>query len=413
MPDTDFNITVDVTGNTAAIATDYTTSGVTNAHLQLMKLAFGGPTTATRVTTTSPFPVDIRSSNATVGVTGSVGGLGNFRVVNGISGASSLPLVVSGTTSTSYTPVQISGSVQGITNGVLLGVTGKVSLFDGQRIQGVTSGTPIEITGGRRLSSTTDSITVTGSVNFSGGRYMLQSTDSIRIYGASDGATVIPVSLRGSNNAILGSSGGALNVNLVNTSLGITANVSIAAIVGISQADQTVPLFVAGATTGPAIRVKGSSTEAVPVSWSSSLPVSIGNVVTINDTNLLSSINNLDIATVKSNTDKLVSIDTTLSGSGVNANIVSFSRSGTVHTGSLGLTAGVPVTPASGTLKTGVTLKAASSNGVDVLIKGNGANSTYGYPLSPADILFIETNNMNNISLYIATGTATVHYIAS
>lgn len=413
MPDIDQNITIDVTGNTASIATDYTTSGVTNAHVQVVKLAFGNSTTATRVTTTSALPVDIRTATATVGVTGSVSGLGNFRIVNGLSGSSSLPLVVSGTTSSSYTPVQINGTVQGVTNGVLVGVTGKVYLFDGQRIQGMTNGYPVEITGGRRLSSATDSVTVTGSVNFSGGRYMLQSTDSVRIYGASDGATVIPVSLRDANNAVLGTSGGALNVNLVNTVLGITANVSIGTLVGICQADQNVPLFVAGATAGPAVRIKGASTDDVSVSWSSAKPVSVNNVVTINDTNILSSINSLDIETIKTNTDAISSINNSLTGVGVNANIVNFSRPSTIHTGSWGLTAGIIVTPNSSTLKTGVTLKAATSNSVDVMIKGNSVNSSFGYPLSPADVLFIETNNLNNISLHIMTGTATVHYIAS
>lgn len=414
MPDTDLNLTVDVTGNTASIATDYTTNGVTNAHVQIVKVGFGSPNTATRVTTSTPFPVDIRASNASVSVTGGVYGVGNFRITNGISGSSTVPIIVSGTTSASYAPVQINGYIQGITNSIPVGITGTVGIKDGATIQGITNGTPIQITGGRYLSYTTDTITVTGSVNVAGGRYMLQATDSIRVYSAADGSTVIPISIRDASNNIIGSSGGALNVNLVNTVLGITANVSIGTIVGISQADQTVPLYVAGATVGPAIRVKGSSSDSIPVTWSSTLPVTVSNsTLPIDDTSLIATINNLPISSIKTNTDKLTTISSAITSTGVNANIVSFNRSNTVHTGNVGITAGTPITLSSKTLNTGVTLKAASTNTVDVLLKGNGFDSSFSYPLSPSDILFLETNNLSNISFYVTSGSAKVYYIAT
>ena len=49
MPDTDQNLTVDITGNTAAIATDYSTSGITNGHVQIVKLAWGTASTSSKV----------------------------------------------------------------------------------------------------------------------------------------------------------------------------------------------------------------------------------------------------------------------------------------------------------------------------------------------------------------------------
>ncbi len=411
MPDIDPNITIDITGNTAAIATDYVTSGVTNTHVQLVKLVYGNSTSATRVSTTTPLPVQIYDSS-TLTVTGSFAGIGNIKITNGLSGASTIPLVVSGTTASGYTPVQMNGYVQGITAGVPVGVTGYVYIRDGGRVQGVTNGSPIAITGGRYLSYSTDSVTVTGSVAVVGGRILLQGTDSVRIYG-SDGSTGIQSRIYDASGNSIGSSGGALNVNVTNAAFGITATVTIGTLVGVSQANQTVPFFIAGATAGPAVRVQGTSTEDVPVSWSSAKPVTVSNSVSINDINLLSSINNLPVADIKTNTDKLNTINTLLSGTGVNAKIVSFDRPGTVHTGSIGITAGVPITPASYTLKTGVTIKAASSNSVDVLIKGNGTNSAFAYPLSPADILFIETNNLSNVSFYISAGSASIYYIAT
>lgn len=415
MPDTDLNVTVDVTGTTASIATDYTTSGVTNAHVQIVKLSYGTPTNATRVTTSTPLPVDIRASTVNAGVTGSVSGLGNFKVVNGISGASTLPLIISGTTASGYTPVQINGTVQGITNGILMGVTGTVALRDGSRIQGMTSGYPVAITGGRPLSSSTDSITVSGTVGVTGGRYLSQGTDFVRIFGGNAGETMIPVTLRDGSGSIIGSSGGALNVNLIGA--GITATVSVGAIVGICQANQAVPLFVAGATAGPAVRVKGSlgGNEAVEVGWSTAQNVNVANTIEVDTTAVIASIQSVqsnELADIKTNTDNITNIYTKLNGAGVNAKVTEIVKPGSVYTGTVSVTGltGNSVSPTR-SLKTGITLKAATSNSVSIVI--TGAGSATGYPLGPGETIFIETNTTNSMSFSVPSGSATLHYIAS
>lgn len=410
MPDIDYNVTVDITGNTAAIATDYVTSGVTNAHVQIVKLAYGAPTTATRVTTSAPLPVDIRAATVTVGVTGSVYGLGNFRILNGLSGTTlTVPLVVSGTTASGYTPVQINGYIQGTTSGVPVAVTGSVYLQDGGRIQGITSGVPVAITGGRYLSSSNDSVTVSGTVGITGGRYLLQSTDAVRIFAGNAGETMIPVTLRSGAGDAIGSSGGALNVNIVGA--GITATVSVGAIVGISQADQTVPLFIAGATAGPAVRVKGSlgAANAVEVGWSTAQNVAVTSTVENNDA-LITTVETLQnnyVDAIVTNTDNITSIYNTMTGSGVNAQIVGFTRPGSVYTGNstIGVTAS---NLGSQQLKTGITLKAV---GGDIRVKG--ASSSSPYLLSSGEILFIETNNLNTVSFTTTSGTATLYYIAT
>ena len=411
MPDTDFNVTVDVTGNTAAIATDYVTSGITNAHVQVIKLAYGSPTTATRVTTSAPLPVDIRTATATVSITGGVYGIGDFRMVNGISGATVVPLVVSGTTATGFAPVQINGYVQGITTGVPVGVTGYVYVRDGSRIQGLTSGYPVAVTGGRFLSSSTDSVTVAGTIGVSGGRTILQSSDSIRIFGGNAGETMIPVTLKDGSGNSVGSSGGALNVNIVGS--GFTATVNVGTLVGICQANQSVPLFVAGATAGPAVRVKGSlgANNAVEVGWSSAQQVQITNASDINSeiVSAIQTLQNTYVTPVVTNTDKINSIYTTLStGSGVNAKISEITRPGSVYTGSVGLTGGGSVSLGNQTLKTGVTLKAV---GGDVRVRGSSTTAN-PYLLGSGEILFVETNNLNNIALS-STGSATLYYIAT
>jgi hypothetical protein len=409
MPDIDYNVTVDVTGNTATIATDYVTSGVTNAHVQIVKLAYGSTTAATRVTTTTPLPVDIRTATATVGITGSVTGLGNFKVVNGLSGSTAVPLVVSGTTATGYTPVQINGTVQGVTNGVRVGITGTVSVVDGLRVQGITNGTPVTVTGGRYLSSSTDTVTVSGTVGVSGGRYLLQSTDSVRIFGGNSGETMIPVTLRDGSGNSLGSSGGALNVNLVGA--GITATVSVSTLVGICQADPTVPLFVAGATAGPAVRVKGNLgvNSAVEVGWSSAQSVSISNTSDITDSivNAITTLENNEVQTLVNNTNDITNIYNKINGTGVNAQIVGFTRPESVYTGNISV--GITATSLSSQgLKTGMTLKAV---GGDIQVKAT--NSSGHYLLGSGEILFIETNNLNKLIFSSSTGAATLYYIAT
>jgi hypothetical protein len=208
MPDTDQNLTVDITGTTAAIATDY----VNSSHFQVNKLAWGDTGAANRVTTSTPLPVNIQTVTATLGVTGSVYGLGNFKVINGTTST----IVVSGTTSSSYTPVQINGKIQGITNSVLVGVTGSVNVTNAVTILGGSTFSlvnPVGITGGRRLNYLTDSITLQGStVAVSSLPDLLQSKDSVRIY-SNSGATQIPVTLFSGTGASIGSSGGALNAN--------------------------------------------------------------------------------------------------------------------------------------------------------------------------------------------------------
>ena len=384
MPDIDQNLTVDVTGNTASIATDFTTTGVTNAHVQITKLSFGDATTATRVTTTSPLPIDIRASTANVGVTGSVTGLGNFKIINGLSGITATPLIVAGTTNSNAVPVQINGKIEGITNGIPVSVTGTVSVKSGAVIQGMIAGYPVTVTGGR---------------------YLVQSTDSVRIYGGGNGETLIPVALRDGSGNLIGSSGTALNVNIVGA--GITATVSVSPIVGISQADQTVPLFVGGATAGPAVRVKGNyaysaSGTAVEVGWTGTQYVNVSNLVTgLCGSTAINSIN--------TNTASIPTIYNSLVGStGVNAQIVGFTRPGTVYTGNItvGVTAGI--TLAAQSLKTGITLKIANNN---VLV--TGAGSTGGYLMSSGDVLFVETNNLGNLTFQTTAGNATLYYLAT
>ena len=408
MPDTDPNLIVDITGTTAAIATDY----VNSSHFQVNKIAWGDTGASNRVTTSTPLPVNIQTVTATLGVTGSVSGLGNFKVINGTTST----IVVSGTTSSSYTPVQINGTIQGVTNSVLVGVTGSVNVINAVTILGGSTFSlinPVGITGGRRLNYATDSITIQGStVGVSSLPDLLQSKDSVRIY-SNSGATQIPVTLFSGSGDSIGSSGGALNVNLVGA--GLTATVNVAAVVGVCQSG---PFYIAGATAGPELRVVGTfgASKAIAVIFPSEAPqsVSVSNQVSVNDSVINTNILTLDskLNTLITNTNNMYTsmISGGVTGSPVQTKITSIARPSTVYTGTRGITFGTITTLSSQSLNTGITVKNKSTT--DINIQGNGtSNSTYA--LGSNEILFVETNNLSNITFSVTSGSASFTFIAT
>jgi hypothetical protein len=429
MPDTDPNLTIDVSGTTGSIATEWVTSGgITNAHVQIVKLAWGDTNTATRVKTSSPLPVTVISNSSTLGVSGTVFGAGNFKIINGVSGATLVALTVQGTTASGTTPVQISGNVQGVTNGIAVGVTGSVTVANSSiSVVGVSGGTEIGITGGRRLNYVSDSVTVQGTVGVSGGRYLLPATDGVKVYSSTAGTT-IPVQLWGSGGAV-GMSGTALNVNLVGA--GITASVTMSAIVGISQADSNVPLYVAGATAGPAVRVKGGlSGGAVEVGWSNAMPVTIDSSSALNltfqndnivteltdiQTNYLNNIKNA-IESINTSITQITGKMPTNQTYTTNTNIIVPSS---VYSGTVNLTSGGGnVQLPAKTLKNGMTVKnmsTATGNQDLIQITPYGLSGpANAYLLSPGEILFLSVNNTNSV-LFAPNGSINVSfcYIAS
>lgn len=435
MPDTDPNLTIDVTGTTGSIATEWVTSGgITNAHVQIVKLAWGDTNTATRVKTSSPLPVTVISNSSTLGISGTVSGLGTFTIVNGISGATTGAITVQGTTADGTTPVQISGNIQGTTNGVKIGITGDVTVTNTLRIQGTTGGYEVGITGGRRLNYATDTVTVYGTVGVSGGRYLLPATDAVKVYAADGGSTLAVKLLDGSGNSI-GSSGGALNVNLVGA--GITATVNVGTLIGICQANPNVPLYVAGATAGPAVRVKGGLTGgAVEVAWTSALPVAIDptsavnltfedtNITTRLDTLLNSYMENFETALTNMQSD-IGLIKGRIPDSRTYETNTTIKLSDTVYTGTVavGVTGSVKIFNGSSTsLKNGITIKSlaptvSTSDAYLIQITGNsigtGTSSTTPYYLSPGEVIFLSVSSTDKLT-FASNGVATrFSFIAS
>jgi hypothetical protein len=221
--DTDNSIPIQTSGLTAFIATDYVgTAGVITGHYQMIKLAYGSAGAATTVNSSTPLPVSIAG-----GLTATISGFTGVFSVQGIGGA---PVVVSGSVSTT-----------GLTSSPLYVRT--------------TSGFQVEVTGGRQIS---------------------KSNDSISVYGPS-GLTYIYTQLVGSTGVALSTTNGALNVNIS----GATINA-------------TIP----------------STVTVVGLSGATAVNVTIGNTVGINDTAILAGMTSVynQLVTLNSNISSIAGV---------------------------------------------------------------------------------------------------------
>ena len=402
------NISITTSDGTAILATDYGTSGtgLTAAHVQLAKLAWGTDSTTNRVSESSPLPIYLygTTGSALIGITGTVNGTGgSFPVKNVPNGF----IVVGGPTAGftfGYNPVQVTGYVQGITNGVLLGVTGTVKLNQNLNIHGVTNGVLVGVSGGRILSSATDSVTVYGNVGISGGLALSAASNSIAVWGADLGEKVLS-RIYASDGTTLGYSGDALNVNIVGA--GITATVSINPVVGVTNG-YGLPLKICGSgvTTDAAVIIQGSlSGGAVEIGAINPVPVSITGPVAIDDTDIVNSLESTskplisNLVSVKNNTAVISTINEKLNSGVVQSKITEIVKPSKLSNGVKDLTTTAAVIGNSVNLKVGVHLKAPVTNTQTIYIGSTTlvTAGTSGFPLEPGESLFIEIDNLNKI----------------
>lgn len=400
----------------ASLATDYGTSGynLLYTHVPLQKIAWGDETTSTRVTTAYPFPVRIYGQSTAIPVSGSLSASGYFPV-RGVTG---VPLVVIGSTFSADAKLGITGTIQGIVNGTPVGISGPVTISNSVAVYGVSGAVAMGITGGRRLNSSSDSVTVAGAVSISG-ISMSAATHSVAVYGSDLGNKVL-ARMYASDGTTLGMSGDAIKVALVNP--GINFSVSYTATVGVTNASEGA-LRVQGYTAGGTpITIKGSlAGGAVEIGATSPVPVSVSGTVTIDDTDIVSSLENTNkpligaLTTISSNTLAIQTISNQLtSTSGANVTIKEIKRASTIlHGQTTATTTPTPIT--TGSIKTGVTIKALRANTGPVYI-GNGGTLTTsnGYVLDAGDSVFLEVDDLKKV--FIRTDTnirAIVSYIAS
>lgn len=419
MADTDKDLTIDVSGNTASIATDYLyVNGVSAAaaHIQLAKMVWGSSAEAYRVSQTTPLPVNIYSTNPTtiLGISGSVSG--NVTVTNTGTGSSFVYIK----TNTGY-QLPVTGNIQGVTNGVLIGVTGTLKVAQPLIVGGVgSSGNtvyPVSVTGGRYLASSTDSITVTGSVNVSGGRYLNAVTDTVSVLGSDLGGKVL-TRMYDSSGSTLSSTSNALNVYLTNA--GFTATINVGASTAVYNYNN-LPLVVAGSTSGAAIVVKGENGDAIEVTATTPLDVNVTNDVSIDDAAIVSALSaetgNLisRLTDIKTNTSYISGLKTDVTSGNLRAKISEIARPSKIASASITVTPSAIQVKSNVPLTVGVTLKANSSNTAVIYVGGSSllTSARDGYPLEAGESIYIECSNVNALYARSEEGNQTLSYIGS
>jgi hypothetical protein len=418
------NISITTSNGTAILGTDYGTSGtgLTLAHVQLAKLAWGTESTTKRVSETNPLPVYLygTTGSALIGITGTITGTGGSFPVKNITNTY---LVVGGPAAGygySYNALPITGTIQGITNGVNVGITGSVTVSNNLRVQGITNGTEIGITGGRRLNSSSDSVTVVGNIGISGGLALVAASNSVAVYG-SDLGTKVLTRIYASDGTTLGYSGNALNVNVVGA--GITATVSINPVVGVTNG-YGLPLKICGSgvTSDAAVIVQGKlAGGALEIGAITAIPVGVTGTVIINDTNITNSLESTskplisNLASIKTNTAVISTISDKLNTGIIQSKVTEIVKPTRLLNGKKLLTTTAAAITSTNTIKIGIHVKAPLTN-TDTIYVGSSTlltAPTDGYPLEPGESIFIEIDNVNKIYARSNSSSQNVVYIAS
>lgn len=349
-------------------------------------------------------------TGTTIPISGSISGTGDFYVRTNPT----IPLIIKGSTFTTDAAVGIIGFVQGMTNGIRVGVTGSVSILGNVGVFGVSGATAIAVTGGRRSNYSTDSVTVYGNVGISGGFQLVAIDDSVSVYGPG-GSTYVSANIFSNGNAV-GMSGDALKVAVTNT--GFTFSVSVAATVGVTNGSEGA-LRVQGYTgTGTPITIMGSlAGGAVEIGAYTPVPVGVSGTVSIDDTDLISTIESLktNISTVATNAGYALDILNLINnnGSGAKVSIESFKRPNRFVHGQKTVNS-TPSAISTEALKSGITLKSPTTNTVDIFIGNSISVSTSsGYILSPGESIFLELSTVGSIFVRTQGVSANLVYIGS
>lgn len=427
MPDTGSNIIIDISGNTANMATDFASSGVgiTNSHVPIQKIAFGDETVSTRVSASTPLPITIQSNQELVGVSGSVGITGNTKIVVPFepvpTGLTNNFIKVAGTSTGGF--IGVTGTIEGISGGFPVPVSGTVNVSNatGLGVFGISGATAIAITGGRRLNHSEDSVRIENSViGVSGGRTILAATDSIKVFG-SDATPYVPVVLsKDRTGSTAGFSGDALKVAVTNTSF--TATVNVSATTGVTNDSAGNALKVQGLSGGEPLMIKGENGGAVNVVATSSLPVSFSGTQTINDTNIVNALESstkpliTNLSGINQDTSSIPLIRNDLNSGNVSVKVSETEQPTAIRSGSksVGLNA-TQIIGSGGAVKVGVKVKASLDNTDTVLIGNfrlvNGESA--GYPLEPGESCFLNVNDIGLIYARSSSGKQTIHYLGS
>ena len=479
MADENNNINIQISGDTANMATDFGLSGVSlgDAHVGLSKVVWGDENEGNRVTLSHGLPVLLTGSTGPIEIRGKVGGETNdrFQISNFINSNSSGVvsssdnfqfgnghhvefLAVAGNTSGRGPAafIGVTGTVQGISDGVPLSVTGGVDLRNsmvsqrglygtsgegiivqggyagltatvgGEVFPGYGFGVPIATTGGRRLGFETDSIRIDNStIGISGGRELSSATDSVKVFGYDGRKTVRTVISSGEDGVTAGFSGDSMKVAVTNGSFNITANVS--AVTGVTNASGTDHLRIQGYPTSDSnavpVTVRGENAGALEVYSSSGMNTSVVNTVEINDDAILEQLSDPHefipsrLNLIKSSLETLVPIYSAITSGDLSASITEIQKPTNLRSGNKVITSQASVLHQNLEIKSGVTIKSDPKNSGMILVGNNSLvnNDSNGYLLEPGESVFLEINNLNKVYTKVDGKIANqkVYYIGS
>jgi len=467
MADTTSNIIVSLDGgDTASIATDYsnTGTGLTATHLPLNRIIWGEDGTGYRTSLTNPLPIQIGGQTGPVeisgwirGATTGTGGQDGFRIQNltyklhaDSPGPTAINYIaVAGNTLGSGHAgywIGVTGTVQGLADGTPIAITGDAHIrgamaidaygiggtFDapayqnyvrGILIQGTSAGNtatvagevypaggfgvPVAVTGGRRLDSTVDSVTVSGLVSTTGGWKASSATDSISCYGYDQGSKVWTRLFAG-DGTTLGHSGDALNVNIMNAGMTFSVNIGATLDMGITAAGG--PLRIQGPTgaaynTFDPITIRGEAAGAVDVISNAGVNATVSGTVSIDDNDIRQSLGGATAALIttlqdiRTGTNEIKNIRGEFSSGKIRTTVVAINKPDNCIAGSLEPTIVASVLHTNLGLKSGITIKSDPLSGVDIMI-GNRTLSQkpdQGYLLEPGESIYLEVANLNAI----------------
>ena len=254
------------------------------------------------------------------------------------------------------------------------GMTATIAGFTGTiNVQGVVSGTPVPVSGVVTATGITSSpvyvTTYSGSrVEITGGIPLTKTTDSISVFGPS-GLTYVFAHLVDAAGNSLSYTNGALNVN------------------------------ISGATISATIP---STVTVVGLSGATAIATTVGNTLSINDTNIISGMTNIY--------GQIVGLRSDFTALGVG-------RPTTIKTGkaSAGSAAAVQMDSSGYTCYAGINIRALSTN-TDFVYLGNTSGligSSFGYALDPGENVFLDIQNTNTVYVISNTGTQVITYMAS
>jgi len=161
---------------------------------------------------------------------------------------------------------------------------------------------------------------------------------------------------------------------------------------------------------------------AVEVAAYTNLPVSVNNTVTIDDTDLIDSLESTskplitNLSSIRTNTNYISTINEKLNAGTLQSKITEIARPTLVIGGRKDLTTNAAqLTTTTQIVKVGIHLKSPSTNTDVIYIGGRnlltGPND--GYPLDPGESLFIECDALGKIFARSNSGTQVLNYIAS